>query len=242
MSRRILGVLGGMGPEASAYFYTLITKLTKAKKDQDHISMIIYSEPTIPDRTKAFLGKGPSPVPAMIKAIKLLEQNGAHVIAIPCNSAHHWINELKNNTNTKIIDMIEEFTKDVKQLNYKKLGLLATTTTVQSKLYEKYLQQHNIQIILPQNQEQIMQAIYQIKAGKTKRARKTLIKATKELEQKGAQAIIAGCTEIPLALKPKDTKIPLLDPMISLAKKSIIETKGPQALNQKTYKKLWPTK
>lgn len=242
MSRRILGVLGGMGPEASAYFYTLITKLTKAKNDQDHISMIIYSEPTIPDRTKAFLGKGPSPVQAMIKAIKLLEQNGAHVIAIPCNSAHYWINELKNNTNTKIIDMIEEFTKDIKQLNYKKLGLLATTTTVQSKLYEKYLQPYNIQIILPQNQEQIMQAIYQIKAGKTKRARKTLIKAAKELEQKGAQAIIAGCTEIPLALKPKDTKIPLLDPMISLAKKAITETKGPQALNQKTYKKLWPTK
>jgi aspartate racemase len=241
MHRKILGVLGGMGPEASAYFYMLITKLTKAKKDQDHISMIIYSEPTIPDRTKAFLGQGPSPFPAMIEAIKLLERSGANLIAIPCNSAHYWINELKKNTNVQIINMIEEFVKDLTRLHYKKVGLLATTITIQSKLYERYLKLYNIEIILPQNQEEIMQAIYYVKANKIKKAKKIFIKASKELEKNGAQAIVAGCTEVPLALKPRDLHIPLLDPMVSLAKKCIIETKGIRALNQQMYKKLWPT-
>jgi len=240
MHKKVLGVLGGMGPEASAYFYMLITKLTKAKKDQDHISMVIYSEPTIPDRTKAFLGQGPSPLPAMIEAIKLLEKSGANLIAIPCNSAHYWINELKKNTSAQIINMIEEFAKDLARLNYKKVGLLATTTTVQSKLYEKYLRLYNIEIILPRNQEEIMQAIYYVKANKIKKARKIFIKACKELEGKGAQAIIAGCTEVPLALKSRDLHVPLLDPMVSLAKKCIIEMKSIRALNQQMYKKLWP--
>ncbi len=241
MPKKILGVLGGMGPEASAYFYTLITKLTRARKDQDHISMIIYSEPTIPDRTKAYLNKGPSPLPAMINAIKLLEENGVNLIAIPCNSAHFWINDLQKSTNVKIINMIEEFAKDLNQLNYKKVGLLATTLTVQSKLYEKYLQLYNIKIILPQNQDKIMQAIYYVKANKIRKAREIFIKASKELKEKGAQAIIAGCTEVPLALKPRDVEIPLLDPMVSLAKRCIIEIKNIKGLNKQEYKKLWPT-
>lgn len=240
MHKKVLGVLGGMGPEASAYFYMLVTKLTKAKRDQDHISMIIYSEPTIPDRTKAFLGQGPSPLPAMVEAIKILEKSGANLIAIPCNSAHYWINELKKSTNVQIINMIEEFTKDLTRLNYKKVGLLATTTTVQSKLYERYLKLHNIEVIIPRNQEEVMQAIYYVKANKIKKARRIFIKASKELEERGVQAIIAGCTEVPLALQPRDLNVPLLDPMVSLAKKCIIEMKSIRALNQRVYKKLWP--
>ncbi len=230
MKDKTIGILGGMGPEATVYLFDLIVKMTEAKKDQEHIPIIIYNNPKIPHRTDAILKKSPSPLPFLIEGAKFLEKAGADFIVMPCVTAHYFYSEIIREIKIPFLHLIEETYNHVKKEfpGIKKLGLLATLGTIKTSLFQKCFEKGGIEIIAPDKEEQnkVMEAIYcpeGIKAGyKEGHPKNLLIEVAKNLiNKKNCEGIIAGCTEVPLALKKDDFKVPFIDPVEIIAYKSI---------------------
>lgn len=200
MERKVLGVIGGMGPMATQLFYKDIIENTDAQVDQDHIDMIILSHASIPDRTKSIIENTEEAVLEVLKKdTKKLIEAGADFIVIPCNTAHYYINNLKETySEIPFIDMIEETVKYLKNEKITKVGILATDGTIISGVYENKLKEYEILPILPSesNQKLVMEIIYdEVKAGKAPDQNK-FNKVCRELIEKGCQSIILGCTEL----------------------------------------------
>lgn len=227
--RKTIGILGGMGPEATAHFFNLIIRHTAAAKDQDHVSVLIYSLPQIPERTPAILGRGPSPVPLLRRGIRALARAGADFIVIPCISAHAFLEEIRRTSPVPILSLVEEALAGAKKMRPrpKRVALLASTGTVQSRLFANPFAAAGIETIVPTEKEQarVMEAVFGrrgVKAGFTEgRPRKTVLDIAGRLIRRGAEAIIAGCTEIPLVLGDEDIPVPLIEPMRFAARVSI---------------------
>ena len=223
MPEKIIGILGGMGPEATIDLFYKIIKFTPAEKDQEHLRIIIDNNPKIPDRTAAILGKGESPLPALKETAQNLEKAGADFIIIPCNTAHYFLPQIQESVNIPIINMIEETASKVKRRgpHIKKVGLLASIGTYKTKIYHQYFHKFKIEVISSEKEEQeeIMKIIYAVKAGDlSDEIKKDILKIAQKLIDKGAEAIIAGCTEIPLILKEGDVSVPIIDPTQILAR------------------------
>jgi aspartate racemase len=226
MPEKIIGILGGMGPEATIDLFYKIIKFTPAEKDQEHLRIIIDNNPKIPDRTAAILGKGEDPLPALQETAQNLEKAGADFIVIPCNTAHYFLSSIQESVNIPVLNMIEETAKETKKRipQIKKVGLLASIGVYKSEIYHQRFKKFNIEVISPEekDKEEIMKVIYTIKAGDlSKRVKKNILKITQKLIDKGAEAIIAGCTEIPLILKEGDVSVPLIDSTQILAKAAV---------------------
>jgi aspartate racemase len=228
LSEKIIGILGGMGPEATADLYLRIIKATPAKRDQDHPRVIVYSNSKVPDRTAAILGTGPSPMPELIRAGKRLEESGADFIIIPCNTAHYFIDQLQKELRVPILHMIRLSAARARGSypKAKKAGLLATDGTVKSGLYKAAFAEVEIEIIEPtsEGQAEVMKAIYQcIKAGNLLDGGLLLRSVANDLITGGAEMIICGCTEVSLVLKQGDLSVPVLDPLQVLAEAAVAE-------------------
>jgi aspartate racemase len=229
--KKTIGILGGMGPEATAYFYESIVNQTKADTDQEHIKAIIYSNPEIPPRTDAILGKGPSPTPLLVEGFQRLKDAGADFVVMPCVTAHFFYPEVKDQMDIHFISLPDESVKWAKDKvpELRKVGLVASSGTLDSRLFHDVFAQADIEIIHPEEEEQngVMEAIFGpkgIKAGFTSDfPKETLVNIAKMLVARGADAIIAGCTEIPLVLKELDIPVPLIDPLRIAAQACIIE-------------------
>ena len=222
MPEKIIGILGGMGPEATVALFYKIIKLTPAEKDQEHFRIIIDNNPKIPDRTAAILGKGEDPLPFLQETARNLERAGADFIIIPCNTAHYFLPRIQESVKIPIINMIAETAAEVKQrVPYiKKIGLLATTGVYKTKIYNQFFQKFKIEVIFPdkEDQEKVMKVIYTVKAGDlSNEPKKDILAVSQNLIDKGAEAIIAGCTEIPLILKDGDILVTIIDPTQVLA-------------------------
>lgn len=235
MREKIIGILGGMGPEATIDLFSKIVRGTKVKRDQDHLRILIDNNPKIPDRTLAIQGKGPSPLPQLIRSAKLLEKAGADFIIIPCVTAHYYYESLKKKVHIPILHIIEETVKFVRQKHkeIKKIGLLASTGTLHTGLFQKAFSSTGIELILPSSKIQerwVMKAIYGnqgIKViGPSEKSKALMLKAAESLILKGAEAIIAGCTEVPLVLKEGDLSVPVIDPVSILARVAIAKAKS----------------
>ncbi|HDL85860.1 MAG TPA: amino acid racemase, partial [Candidatus Acetothermia bacterium] len=155
MTERTIGILGGMGPEATVELFRRIIALTPAKRDQDHLHVLIDSNPKIPDRTAAIRGQGESPLPLLIAAAKNLERAGADFIIIPCNTAHHWLHELREIISIPIIDMIGQTAERVasQQSSAQWIGLLSTEGTLRSGLYQNAFASRGIALLVPNDQQ-----------------------------------------------------------------------------------------
>jgi aspartate racemase len=229
--RKTIGILGGMGPEATVHFFNLIVRGTAAGRDQDHIPILIYSLPQIPERTAALLGKGPSPVPLLREGIRTLARAGADYIVIPCVTAHAYMADIAAAGRVPVLSLLDESLDFVRKMRprIKRAGLLASTGTIHSGLFHKTFAAAGIEIITPREEEQarIAEAIFGkrgIKAGFTEgRPKKLVINAGRRLVGRGAQAIIAGCTEIPLVLGDEDISVPLVEPMRIAARAAIVK-------------------
>ncbi|MFW6173302.1 MAG: aspartate/glutamate racemase family protein [Elusimicrobiota bacterium] len=230
MKEKIIGILGGMGPEATIDLFRKIVKQSPAKRDQDHFRIIIDNNPKIPDRSKAILQKGESPLHEMIATAKNLERAGANFIIMPCNTAHFFYNDLQKKINIPIIHMIKETALYIHKVypNIQRISLFATKGTYKTGLYQTFLNKGNIETLIPTQDEQnkIMNIIYGIKAGnRLDLLKRDILKLAENQIAKNTQGIIAGCTEIPLILKNGDIDIPIIDPTLILAEKAIERAK-----------------
>jgi len=229
-SPEIIGILGGMGPAATADFYAKLVSMTPGSSDQDHLRTVIWSDPTIPDRTEALLGNGPDPTPWLLHGGHLLREAGATLIAIPCNTAHAFVPRIADKIGVPIVHMIGEVAAHLTTLRprVRTAGLLATTGTVRAGLYQEWLDRCGIRLVLPGHDSQrhdVMAAIRAVKAGaRGVTTTEPLARAARSLLAQGARAIIAGCTEIPLGLPAETIDVPLVDPAVVLARALVRRT------------------
>lgn len=201
----VLGVLGGMGPGATNDFLERVARLTPAKRDQEHIPTLVYSDPSTPDRSDAILGVGPSPLPAMLRGVEFLNQAGCALIAIPCNSAHYWYDQLAAASDAPVMNIVDSTAEHLKDLDRtpRTVGVLATDGTCRSGIYASRLKQHGILAIdLTDTGDTnlVMRGIRTYKAGDAARARELLLRSGRELIERGAGALVIGCTDISAAL------------------------------------------
>ncbi len=218
-----------MGPEATADLFQKVIRHTAAAADQDHLRVIIDNNPQIPDRTAAILGTGISPREEMIATARNLEQAGAGLIIIPCNTAHHWIQDVRDAVKITVIDMLYETACHIatNHPSARHIGLLASTGTITAGLYQQRLKQFNVDTLVPSTTEQelVMKIIYSVKSGHLD-FKQDAIRVSSILIQRGAQLIVAGCTEIPLILTSGELPVPLVDPTSVLAQKAILAAGG----------------
>jgi aspartate racemase len=226
LDEKIIGIIGGMGPEATADLFYRIIKATPVEKDQDHFHVIIDSNAKIPDRTPSILGTGPSPFSMILETGKRLEAAGADFLIMPCNTAHYFHEQLQKQLKIPLINMIR-ISADYVVKTYPEIrvaGLLATDGTIASQLYNTEYSNRNIEIITPYNKSQrdIMEAIYKhIKSGNLVEGKKIVKRVAKELVNIGSNAIICGCTEISLVLHKKELNTPIIDPLQIIAEKAV---------------------
>jgi len=226
---KTIGIIGGMGPESGLYFLDILFKMTKARKDQDHVPFIMFNNPKVPDRTDAILGLGPSPLPYIIEGATTLEKAGAGFIVMPCVTGHFYYSEIIKHISIPFLNLLEEVHRYISDHldSIKKIGLLATSGTVKSGLFQTLFSEKKVEVIAPGEKEQslVMEAIYGergVKAGFKKYPKKLFKQVAEHLQDKyGIDAVIAGCTEIPIALTNKDIEIPYVEPMKILAETCI---------------------
>ncbi len=219
-----LGVIGGLGPIATAYFYELVIKMTDAEVDQEHIEMMIFSKPSIPDRTDYILGRSTqNPVHDMIALGKLLVDVGAEYIAVPCITAQYFNGTLTENINASVINTIKETVQYLKAHGVTKAGIMATEGTIFSNLFQKELEGNDILAIVPgtERQRDVTDLIYKnVKANKPVEFDKFEAVA-EELRSNGAEVIILGCTELSLIKRDYNIGAGFLDAMEVLAMRSV---------------------
>ncbi|MFD7161439.1 aspartate/glutamate racemase family protein [Kribbella sp. NPDC059898] len=223
MTGRVIGVLGGMGPAATADFYTKLVMLSAAGTDQAQPRVVIWADPTVPDRSRALTGDGPDPTPWLLNGVRTLERAGATVLAIPCNTAHAFLPRITGQVNIPVVHMIDEVAKFLAATrpDVRTAGVLATAGTVSAGLYQQALSAVDIRAVVPPGPVQrlrVDRAVRAVKAGdRGDQVRRDLLLAATGLVGQGAEVLIAGCTEIPLGLPPADMPWPLIDPALVLA-------------------------
>ena len=235
MSEKIIGILGGMGPAATVDLFTKIVEGTMVKRDQDHLRILIDNNPKIQDRTLAIQGKAPTPLTELVRSAKILEKAGADFLVIPCVTAHYYYDSLQKRIKIPILHVVEETMKHIerKMKGKGKIGLIATEGTIHTGLFQKAFSSSAMELILPTPEVQkkrVTEAIYGkkgIKAiGPSEYSKRLIRKASESLIKQGAQAIIAGCTEVPLVLKGGDLSVPVIDPISVLASTTVEKARG----------------
>jgi aspartate racemase len=230
-----IGVVGGVGPAATVDFIGKVIRNTPAEKDQDHIKLVVEQNPQIPDRTQNLVADGPDPTVAIYAACKRLENDNADIIAIPCNTAHAFVERIQAHLSVPIINMLDETVGYVARQYGQpcRIGLLATAGTIASTVYHEAAQRLGMQLVTPapEQQEQVMQIIYGeygVKAGFVNDdLRLALIEQIGLLAQQGADVVILGCTELPLLMHQNEAFevngkcVPVLDPTEILARRCV---------------------
>lgn len=221
----ILGVIGGMGPLATCNFFEKIIRLTDADKDQEHIHIIIDNNTSIPDRTDYIMGHGEDPRPELIRSAIKLETMGADYIAIPCNTAHYFYEDIIKYTNVKVINMIEETVMYLRETcsEHRDYLLLSTEGTYKSGIYKRVFEKYGLRIIEPSDEDKktIMGWIYGVKSSVfdvTSNDFETL--ANKYIENKSIPVIL-GCTELSTLAERIDISQKYVDPLLILVKRCV---------------------
>ena len=198
-----IGVLGGMGPLATVDFMRKVIDLTPARRDQEHLPLIVYSVPQVPGRSACILEGAASPLPAMVRGIRTLAQAGAECIAIPCNTAHHWYDELARESRCPVLHIVDAACAAIERAGVGQgpVGLLATTGTIAAGIYQARLDRHGYDCVVlgaGDMEDLVMGGIALVKAGELEDARALLETAAAKLGAQGVRAIVLGCTEIPI--------------------------------------------
>lgn len=222
---KTLGVIGGLGPMATAYFLQLLTQMSDAGTDQEHMEILLHSRPRIPDRTRFILGRsGENPLPQMMEIGIDLKSQGAEAIAIPCVTAHYFQKELEEAIGIPILNAVEETALCLREAGVRRAGIMATDGTVSSGLFQRALAKKGISTLFPDHmgQQAVMDIIYEeVKAGRPVDY-PAFRKVTQGLLEEGAQAVLLACTELSLVKRDFDLGAGFLDVLEVLARKAVL--------------------
>ena len=201
----MIGILGGMGPLATADFFAKVIAATKAARDEDHVPLLIQSDPRIPGRPAAILRGGPSPLPALLAGRDRLIAAGAIALAMPCNTAHVWLSELRQDCPVPFLSIVDASCDEAaaRAKPGAAIGIIGTEATLKSRLFDSELARRGFVPLLPSNDELrnwVLPAIEQVKAGRAAEAGQQVERAVQALFDRGAQVVVLACTEMPLAL------------------------------------------
>ncbi len=226
-SRKVIGIIGGMGPMATADLFKKIVEKTEAACDREHLHILIDNNTDIPDRTACILAGSDEPAKYMLESAQRLEKTGADLLIIPCNTAHFFHGKVAEGCGIPVLHMPEETARTAAEAGIKCAGLLATDGTVQSGVYDVIFAKYGIELIKPDSdgQKKLMHMIYdEVKAGKP--ADTAALDSTLDsMEKAGCEAFILGCTELPIAYAG-NTERRFLDPTSILAEAAIIAAGG----------------
>lgn len=223
----VVGVLGGMGPLATIDFMHKMLRATPAAADQEHVPVVVSSIPQVADRTAAFRGEGDSPLPAMLASGRRLVDAGAGLIVMPCNTAHLWWDALAPALGRPMLHLVDAALAETVALAGPgaRIGLLATDATVASGLYPNRTPAGSgLQWLLPTAAEMldgVMPGIAAVKRGELDAGRAALQPVARALARRGAQALVLGCTEIPLVLDAASAGLPVVDATAALARRAV---------------------
>lgn len=223
---RTIGVVGGMGPWATLDFFEKVLRLTPARRDQEHLRLIIDNNPQIPDRGPAILGDGEDPTPALVATARNVEAAGADLIVIPCNTAHYFFQAIQAAVRVPVVHIMQEVAGAASRRfpRIGRVGLLATRATVATGLYQDAFRPLGAEVVVPdeRGQEVIDRLIYAIKAqGVDDALRSAGVAVGRGLNRAGAEATILGCTELPLVLGEDTLGLPILDSNLILAEVAV---------------------
>ena len=224
---KTVGVLGGMGPDATVDFMSRVVRATPADKDQDHLRILVDNNPQIPNRQEALLRGGEDPGPALASMAKGLEAAGADFLVMPCNTAHAFKEAIEASVRiplVSIIDVTVEACGDVETV-----GVLATDGCISSGVFQQALSERGKRAVMLDDAQMqaLMQLITRIKAGDAGREVAGGMRALAEaLVARGANAVIAGCTEIPLVLGDDMCEVPLVSSTDALARATVAKARG----------------
>ncbi len=221
MSKKVIGILGGMGPLATADLFQKITLHTAAACDQEHPRVCIDSNTNIADRTAALLHGGADPVPEMVKSAKRLESIGADFLIMPCNTAHNYYEQVSAAVNIPVLHMIALTRDALRARGIRCVGLLATDGTVQTGIYQRTFTDSGVELLMPESaddQAAVMDLIYNgVKAGDLSHDIAAFRAACEHLLTRGAEVLVLGCTELPVAFELYRLDYPNIDPTLELA-------------------------
>ena len=224
---KTIGILGGMGPEASANLYWRMIKYTQDKynavQDTDYPPIIIYSLPLEGFDETGIVDK-PLVKNQLIDGIKKLNLAGADFIIVSCNTVHYFHDDMQKASQVPVFNIIKETRKKIESLGYKKVGLFSSETTKKLGLYQNHFKQYGIEIVNvnKENQSKLNQIIEHVMGGyQNQTDADALNKIAEELADQGAESVVMGCTEIPLAINQSQTKIKLLDTIEIITKAAV---------------------
>ena len=225
-TERIPGVLGGMGPQATVDFLNAIIALTPAGGDQDHLRILIDNNPKVPDRQAAMRGDDDGVQKALHAMAQGLERQGADFLVMPCNTAHAFLRETLASITVPFVSIIDVTVEAIKDAvpDAKRVGLLATDACIESENYQRAAAEAGLDVAVPaeDDQAECMQLIRAVKAGDTgPEVRKRMVALASMMTDDGVDAVIAGCTEIPLVLSQNAVSVPLLSSTDILAARTV---------------------
>lgn len=233
--RRAVGVLGGMGPAATWDFCERVRRATGASRDQDHLHLIVDSDPSLPDRNAAVAGEGPSPGPRLGEMAAGLERAGAQLLVMPCNAAHAFLGDVRAASRLPFLNMVELTVEAAlaRRPGLRTAAVLATTGCLDAELYQRAFAARGAHAAVPRGarRDELMDLVYRVKRGDDPA---TLREAARALAERfvadGAELIVAACSEIPLVLDDADLEAPLLASSEALARATVAVARGDRPL------------
>lgn len=230
--RKTVGILGGMGPEATVDLMRRVIAGTPAQDDADHIRMLVDSNPRVPSRIEALIDRtGESPVPCLVEMARGLERQGADFLVIPCNTAHHYHAEVAAAVDVPVLNLIEMTARDAGRAcpDLARVGLLASSALMRIRLYEPWFEPLGARVLYPGSgvQQELMELIRAVKAGGCTPGQVAACdRAAQDLQARGAQCLVVACTELSVVAERLNTDLPVCDAADVLARAVIREALG----------------
>ena len=236
--RKTVGVIGGLGPEATLDFFARVLKATPAARDQDHLRLIIDNNPWVPDRNAAIAGTGPSAGPALAEMARGLERAGAQFLVMPCNAAHAFQADIEAATSLPFVSLIAETVREAERIapNAKRIAILGARGTLRAGIYDKAFAAAGQGTLSPEGErlDRLMAAIGRVKTGDTGVETRDAMRAVAlEMIADGCDAVCAACTEVPIVLTQSDLDVPLISSTDALVARTVAIASGVEPLPQR---------
>lgn len=233
MAEKVIGIIGGMGPEATIDLFRKIVAATPARIDQEHLRVLIDCNPKVPPRVPAVLGEGEDPTPLLQSTARNLERAGADLLVIACNTAHYFHDQIVEAVRIPVLHIAEEAVAEAvrRYPHVQTVGILGSLATARLHLYRSRLKARGLRTISPSDEDQalVMEAIAAVKAGdKGPAVHSKILGVAERLAVQGAQLLFTAFTELPLILRDGDTSVPVLDPTQALAQAAVRFARGQQ--------------